>query len=119
MRDAKIVTLCKNKGDRSDCNNHRGMSLLSIVGKAFPRVVLNRLQLLADRVYSESQCGFRVKRSTIEMVFSFRELQEKCREQSRLMFLAFTDLTKAFDLVSRPGLFTLRFRIGCPPPRSS
>ena len=40
MRDAKIVTLFKNKGDRSDCNNYRVMSLLSIVGKVFARVVL-------------------------------------------------------------------------------
>ena len=69
MRDAKIVTLYKNKGDRSDCNNYRGISLLSIVGKAFARVVLNRLQTLADRVYPESQCGFRAKRSTIDMVY--------------------------------------------------
>ena len=33
-RDAKIVTLLKNNGDQSDCNNYRGMSLLRIVGKA-------------------------------------------------------------------------------------
>ncbi len=40
MWDAKIVTLYKNKGDQRDCNNHRGISLLSIMGKAFARVVL-------------------------------------------------------------------------------
>ena len=114
MRDAKIVTLYKNKGDRSDCNNYRGISLLSTVGKAFARVALNRLQVLADRVYPESQCGFRAKRSTIDMAFSLRQLQEKCREQRRPLFLAFVDLTKAFDLVSRSGLFALLHKIGCP-----
>ncbi|XP_062614292.1 uncharacterized protein LOC134276017 [Saccostrea cucullata] len=115
MRNASIITLYKNKGDRSDCNNYRGISLLSIVGKAFARVVLNRLQKLAERVYPEAQCGFRAERSTIDMVFSLRQLQEKCREQRLPLYIAFIDLTKAFDLVSRQGLFTLLHRIGCPP----
>jgi len=44
MRDAKIVTLYKNKSERSDCNNYIGISLLSIVGKVFARVILTRLQ---------------------------------------------------------------------------
>ena len=67
MRDAKIVTLYKYKGERSDCNNYRGISLLSIVGKVFARVILVRLQKLAERVYPESQCGFRAERSTVDM----------------------------------------------------
>lgn len=115
MRDASIVTIYKNKGDRSDCNNYRGISLLSIVGKVYARVLLNRLQLLADRVYPESQCGFRTGRSTTDMIFSLRQLQEKSREQGQPLYTMFIDLTKAFDLVSRKGLFELLKRIGCPP----
>ena len=115
MRDAKIVTLYKNKGERSDCNNYRGISLLSIVGKVYARVLLTRLQKLAERVYPESQCGFRAGRSTVDMVFSLRQLQEKCREQNLPLYLAFIDLTKAFDLVSRDGLFEALKKIGCPP----
>ena len=114
MRDCNIVTLYKNKGDRSDCNNYRGISLLSIVGKLFARIALNRLQRLADRVYPESQCGFRAERSTVDMIFSLRQLQEKCREQQQSLYIAFIDLTKAFDLVSRDGLFKVLARIGCP-----
>ena len=115
MKDAKIVTLYKNKGDRSDCNNYRGISLLSIVGKVYARVVLARLQQLAERVYPESQCGFRAERSTVDMIFSLRQLQEKCREQQKPLYIAFIDLTKAFDLVSRDGLFNILLKIGCPP----
>ena len=40
-RDARIVTLCKNKGDKSNCNSYRGISLLSIVGKLYARVLLS------------------------------------------------------------------------------
>ena len=115
MRDAKIVTLYKNKGERSDCNNYRGISLLSIVGKVFARVILTRLQKLAERVYPESQCGFRSERSTVDMIFSLRQLQEKCREQQMPLYISFIDLTKAFDMVSRDGLFKILPKIGCPP----
>lgn len=31
------------------------------------------------------------------------------------LYLAFIDLTKAFDLVSREGLFDILTKIGCPP----
>ena len=113
MRDANIVTLYK--GDRSDCTNYRGISLPSLVGKLFSRVVLRRLQPLGERFYPESQCGFRSQRSTVDMVFSLRQTQETCREQRKPLYIAFTDLTKAFDLVSRDDLFKILATIGCPP----
>jgi len=58
IHDANIITLYKNKGDRRDCNSYRGISLLSITGKAFARVVLNRLQTREDPVHREEQCGY-------------------------------------------------------------
>ena len=80
MTDANVVTIYKSKGARGDCNNYRGISLLNIVGKLFAKIVLMKLRVLADRIYPESQCGFRAKRATIDMIFSLRQLQEKCRE---------------------------------------
>ena len=58
------------------------ISLLNIVGQRFPSVVRKRFQALAERVYPESQCQCRSPRSTVDMVLSLRQLQEKCREQS-------------------------------------
>ena len=115
MRDANIVTLYKNKGDMGDCNNYHGISLLNIVDKLFTKVVLMKLRVLAERIYPESQCRFRAKRATIDMIFSLRQLQEKCREQGKPFYVAFIDLTQAFDLVSRDGLFKILAKIGCPP----
>ena len=115
MRNAKIVTLYKNKGDKGDCNNYRGISLLSITGKAFARIILKRLHKLAERVLPESQCGFRAGRSTMDMIFTLRQLQEKCREQNQPLYTAFIDLTKAFDTVSRSALYKVLDHVGCPP----
>ena len=88
MKDANIVTLYKNKGDKGDCNNYRGISLLNIVAKLLAHVVLKRLQVLTDRVYPESQCGFRANRSTTDMVFSLQQLQEKCRGKKQPLVLS-------------------------------
>ena len=48
------------------------------------------------------------------MIFSLRQLQEKCREQAESLYVAFIDLTKTFELVSRDGLFKILAMIGCP-----
>ena len=115
MKDASIIHLYKRKGNRHECNNHRGISLLSIAGKIFARILLNRLTAHLDRgLLPESQCGFRKDRGTTDMVFAARQLQEKCQEQHRDLYTAFIDLTKAFDTVSREGLWKIMAKYGCP-----
>ena len=96
------MTLYKNKGDSSAGKSYRRISLLSILGKALARIILKRLQILAERVYPESQCGFMTGSSSTDMIFSPRQLQGKCE-----LYIVFIDLTKAFDLLSASGLFAL------------
>ena len=74
-----------------------------------------KLQVLAERIYPEFQCGFSANRATIDIIFSLRQLQEKCREQGKPLYVAFINLTKAFGLVSRDGLFKVLANIGFPP----
>ena len=112
MRDPTIITLYTNKCESSDYNSYRGISLLSILGKAFVRVILDRFQKLAERVIPETQCGFRSAKSTINICISLRLLQEKCREQQVPLCIAFIDLTNAFHLVSRSGQIQLLEKIG-------
>ena len=61
------------------------------------------------------QCGFRSGRGTMDMIFTARQLQEKCREQQRELYVVFVDLTKAFDSVDRTALWEVLLKIGCPP----
>ena len=100
-KDATIVTIYKLKEDKSDCGNSRCISLLSVAGKVLARIMLQRLiTQVAETVLPESQRGFRRGRSTIDMIFVARLLQEKCFEQHRYLCLAFIVLTKAFDTVN-------------------
>ena len=115
FRDATIVHIYKRKGNRQSCDNHRGISLLSIAGKILARVLLNRLIAHLEHGHlPESQCGFRAGRGTMDMIFAARQLQEKCIEQCRDLYMTFVDLTKAFDTVSREGLWKIMEKFGCP-----
>ena len=115
FKDASLVHLYKRKGNRRCCDNHRGISLLAISGKILARVLLNRLlNHLEQDLLPESQCGFREGRGTIDMIFATRQLQEKCQEQHRDLYTTFIDLTKAFDTVSRAGLWKIMAKFGCP-----
>ena len=116
FKDADLVHLYKNKGDSKVCDNHRGISLLSIAGKIYARILLNRLMNHIQDIglIPESQNGFMPGRSTIDPCFSLRLLQEKCMLHGQDLYLLFIDLTKAFDTVSRPGLWALLGKIGCP-----
>ena len=49
------------------------------------------------------------------MIFTARQLQEKCQEQNVDLYMTFVDLTKAFDTVSRDGLWKIMAKFGCPP----
>ena len=92
--DAFIIHLYKRKGNRQVCDNHRGISLLSIAGKILARVLLNRLNAhLEQGLLPESQRGFRKGRGTIDMVFAARQLQEKCQEQHTDLYSTYADLT--------------------------
>ena len=92
-RDAILVSLYK-KGSKSDCSNFRGISLISIVGKLFSRIILNRLvPTTVNGILPESQCSFRASRGTVDMNFSARQLQEKCKEQNLPLYQCFIDLS--------------------------
>ena len=108
FKDVTIIHLYKRKGNKQDCNNHRGISLLSIAGKALARILLNLLiDHLNQGLLPESQCGFRKKRGAIDMLFAARQLQEKCHEQNVNLYSTCVDLTKAFETVSRDGLWKI------------
>ncbi|MEO0687237.1 MAG: hypothetical protein AAFY76_19855 [Cyanobacteria bacterium J06649_11] len=79
IKDPNITILFK-KGDRSQCGNYRGISLLSAVGKLFADILLQRLNRVAEKFYPQSQSGYCESRSTIDGIFTLRQLMEKTKE---------------------------------------
>jgi hypothetical protein len=113
--DATIKVLYK-KSDRSNCNNYRGISLLSHAGKVLLKIVANRLSdyCEAHGILPDEQCGFRPERSTVDMLFVVRRLQELARRRRIPLYMCFVDLQKAYDSVDRELLWKVLARAGVP-----
>ena len=111
----RLLRRYEKKGSKSDCGNCRGISLLSVTGKIFARVILNRRITVSEQTLPEAQCSFWTGRSTVDMIFAVTQLQEKCIEQNKPIYSVFIDLTKAFDTVNREALWTILERIECLP----
>ena len=115
FKDATIIHFYKHKGNRQAWDSHRGISLFSIAGKILARVILNCLHHhLEQDLLPESQYGFRKERGTVDMIFAARQLQEKCQEQNIDLYSTYIDLTKAFETVSRDGLWKIMAKYKCP-----
>jgi hypothetical protein len=73
-----IKPLYKNKGDKHDVDNYRGITLLSCIGKLFSMLINNRLnKFLEDKgSIGSEQAGFRKSFSTLDHIFTLKYLIE-------------------------------------------
>ena len=63
-----ISSRYQKRGDLSKCSNYRGISLLSVLGKIFNRVILSRLKNAVDPRLRDNQARFRRKRSCTDHI---------------------------------------------------
>ena len=112
-REGLIVNLFK-KGDREDPGNYRGITLLSVVGKVFCKVLNNRLVQVLDkeRVLHEGQAGFRVNRSCMDNVYTLNELVQGRIREDKQTYAFFLDVRKAYDTVWHDGLWCKLWDMG-------
>jgi len=59
-----IVVPIYKKGDKRECSNYRGISLLPATYKILSNILLSRLTRYAEEIIGDHQCGFRHNRST-------------------------------------------------------
>lgn len=101
-----ILPLYK-KGDQNDCDNYRGITLLSCLGKLFTSVLNDRLTKFSEAtgLIEENQTGFRKGYSTIDHIFLMKNVIDMFLNKKKKLFCAFIDYRKAFDTVWRSALW--------------
>jgi hypothetical protein len=94
-----IVVPIHKKGDKTDCSNYRGMSLLLTSYKILSNILLTKLTPFADEIVGELQCGFRRKRSVTDRIFYIRQKLKTKWEYNSTAHQIFIDFKKACDSV--------------------
>ena len=102
---ARVVLLYK-KGDTSKMENYRPISLLNSIYKIFAAIVHNRLADKLDKFLQKMQFGFRKGRGTADAIHCVRRAAEHGEQTKTKTRLVLLDWEKAFDKVTREGLYS-------------
>jgi len=109
-----ITTPIHKKGDKTDCNNYRGLSLLPTTYKILSNILLSRLIPYAKEIIRDHQCGFRCNVSSIDLIFCIRQILEKKWEYNGPLQQLFIDFKKVYDSVRREVLYKILIEFGIP-----
>ena len=102
-----IQPIYKGKGDESDPDNYRGITLLSCMGKLFTSCINDRLgKYMEDMdLMNECQAGFREGYSTIDHIYVLNSIIDFYLHHKKKIYACFVDYRKAFDSVDRVSLW--------------
>ena len=78
-----LIIPIPKKGDPRKFNNYKTISLISHPRQIMLRIILNRLNPIAEYILAEEKAGSRKKRSTIEYILNCRIMAEKHIENVR------------------------------------
>ena len=111
--NGRIVNIFK-KGDPAERGNYRGITLLSVVGKLFTKLIGERIAKSAEEHgwLAEEQCAFRAKRRTDDHCLTLYRAVAKRRLSGTDTVLFFLDIRKAYDTVWRDGLLYILHETG-------
>ena len=109
-----IIVPIYKKGDKTDCNNYGGISLLPTTYKVLSNILLSRLIPYAEEVTGDHQCGFQCNRSTTDHIFCIRQILEKKWEYNEAVHQLFIDFKKAYDSIRREVWYSILNKLGIP-----
>jgi hypothetical protein len=104
-----IVTPLFKKGDTSDLNNYRGISILPPLNKVFEKILASQIKSYfeSNKLFYDGQHGFRCNHSCETALHEIITACQNNRDKALINLLVFIDFKKAFDMVD-PKLLLIK-----------
>lgn len=109
-----IISPIFKKGDKHDCSNYRGISILNVAYKILSSIMSERLKPYIAGTVGPYQCGFMPGRSTTDQIFTLRQVIAKALAFQVDYHHLFVDFKQAYDTPRRDELFSAMNRFGFP-----
>eukprot|EP00878_Enallax_costatus_P001532 GHUV01001683.1.p1 GENE.GHUV01001683.1~~GHUV01001683.1.p1 ORF type:complete len:2173 (+),score=325.19 GHUV01001683.1:401-6520(+) len=115
-KDSNTVLLYKNKGTPLELKYFRRIGLELTIYKLWTKLVTYSMVHYAEtrKMLSNSQAGFRSKRTTTEQIEMMVSVLEDAFLTKQDVYLLQADLTEAFDTISHDKLLMILYDLGYP-----
>ena len=111
-KDSIIVPIHK-KGDKTDCNNYRGISLLPTTYKILYNNLFSRLTPYAEEITGDHYC-FSDDSFRLLHLLCICQMLEKKWKQNEAVQQFLINFKKAYDSVRREVLYNILMEFGIP-----
>jgi len=100
-----IINPIYKRGEKSEINNYRGITLMDTAYKIYVSILNEKLMGEVDNKLQETQFGFRAGRGAIDEIYvlNYAINKELSRKEGKI-FAFFADLKTAFDKIDRREL---------------
>jgi hypothetical protein len=107
-----LICPLHKKGDRSKCENYRGIALMDTIYKIMAVSIKSRVNEVVERKIEQYQCEFRKNRSVMDQVFVLKQIMDNSIDQNLPLYMLFIDFKQAYDTIKREKVYEAMRQMG-------